>query len=73
LQRGLDDDEKDALTISDAMGRPQKMTIISEPGLYKVLATCRKEKATALANCTNNGAWRARRLCRFQWVIPAIW
>ena len=33
----LDDDEKDGVTISDTMGRDQTNTIISEPGLYKLV------------------------------------
>jgi prophage antirepressor-like protein len=41
----LDPDEKDAVQIMDAMGRGQETTIISEPGLYKLLQTSRKPQA----------------------------
>jgi prophage antirepressor-like protein len=41
----LDDDEKDGVVISDTMGRDQQTTIISEPGLYKLLMTSRKPVA----------------------------
>lgn len=38
----LDDDEKDGVSISDAIGRDQDTAIISEPGLYALLARSRK-------------------------------
>ena len=38
----LDDDEKDALAISDPIGRQQSTTIVSEPGLYAVILQSRK-------------------------------
>jgi anti-repressor protein len=41
----LDDDEKDAVGIPDTIGREQSTTIISEPGLYKLIATSRKSAA----------------------------
>lgn len=41
----LDDDEKDAVGITDAIGRPQQQTIINESGLYSVILTSRKEGA----------------------------
>jgi hypothetical protein len=31
----LGDDEKDALIINDAMGRPQRVTVVNEAGFYK--------------------------------------
>jgi len=37
----LDDDEKGVATI-DTPGGPQEMLIVSEPGLYKLIATSRK-------------------------------
>jgi prophage antirepressor-like protein len=41
----LDDDEKDAVGIADAIGREQKSTIINESGLYSLILTSRKEAA----------------------------
>ena len=38
----LDPDERDALSIADPIGREQQTTIISEPGLYKILQNSRK-------------------------------
>jgi prophage antirepressor-like protein len=40
----LDDDEKGRITIP-TLGGPQEMVIISEPGLYKLIATSRKAAA----------------------------
>lgn len=41
----LDDDEKDAVGIDDAMGREQWMNIINEPGLYSLILRSRKPEA----------------------------
>lgn len=41
----LDPDEKDAVGISDAIGRTQQMTIINESGLYSVILRSNKEAA----------------------------
>lgn len=38
--RALDDDEKDDVGISDAIGRVQKTTIINESGLYALILRC---------------------------------
>ncbi len=38
----LDDDEKDAVDIADAIGRQQQTTVITEPGLYAVILQSRK-------------------------------
>ena len=43
--RRLDDDEKDALDIVDPMGRPQRVTIINQSGLYSLILTSRKPEA----------------------------
>jgi len=43
----LDDDEKDAIGISDAIGRVQKMTIINESGLYSAILRSNKPEAKA--------------------------
>lgn len=43
----LDDDERDGVTINDAIGRAQRMTVISEPGVYRLVFTSRTEKAEA--------------------------
>lgn len=39
------EDEKDAVTTSDAMGRDQKTTVLSEPGLYRLIFQSRKAEA----------------------------
>lgn len=39
------DDERDAVTTSDAMGRDQKTTVLSEPGLYRLIFQSRKPEA----------------------------
>jgi len=41
----LDEDEKDAVGIADAIGREQQTTIISESGVYALVFTSRKEEA----------------------------
>ncbi len=41
----LDDDEKDAVGITDTIGREQQMTVISESGLYALTITSRKPYA----------------------------
>lgn len=41
----LDDDEKDGVSITDAIGRKQKTTIINEPGLYSLILRSRKPAA----------------------------
>ncbi|MCY1705849.1 BRO-N domain-containing protein [Pannonibacter sp. SL95] len=41
----LDDDEKDALGITDAIGRRQRTTIINESGLYSVILRSNKPEA----------------------------
>lgn len=41
----LDEDERDAVGITDSIGRGQKMTIISESGLYALIFTSRKPEA----------------------------
>ena len=43
----LDDDERDAVGIADAIGRQQSQTVINESGLYKLIFTSRTEKARA--------------------------
>src|SRR5690606_10752548 len=43
----LDDDEKDAVGIPDAMGRSQRSTIINESGLYSVILRSSKPEAKA--------------------------
>ena len=41
----LDDDEKDSIGITDAIGRKRKTIIINEPGLYSVILSSRKPEA----------------------------
>ncbi|MBC9785914.1 hypothetical protein H1S01_15620 [Heliobacterium chlorum] len=43
--RRLDDDEKDDVGISDAIGRTQRTTVINEPGLYRLVLGSRKPEA----------------------------
>ena len=43
----LDADEKDDVGITDAIGRLQTTTIISEPGLYRLILRSRKPQAKA--------------------------
>lgn len=43
--RRLDDDERDDLNISDAMGREQATTVINESGLYRLILTARTAAA----------------------------
>lgn len=40
----LDDDERD-VAIADTLGGPQEMTIVSEPGVYRLVFTSRKPEA----------------------------
>jgi Prophage antirepressor len=56
----LDDDERDGVTISDAIGREQETTIVSEPGVYQLVFRSRKPSAKAFKR------WLAHE------VIPAI-
>lgn len=56
----LDDDERDAVVIADAIGRAQQQTIINESGLYNLILTSRKE-----------GAKRFKKWVTSQ-VLPAI-
>jgi hypothetical protein len=46
----LDDDEKDAVDIADAIGRMQRTTIVNRPGLTKVLRDSKKPEAKAAAD-----------------------
>lgn len=41
----LDEDEKDGVGITDAIGREQETTIINESGLYSLILTSRKPEA----------------------------
>ena len=41
----LDEDEKDGVGITDAIGRVQQNTIINESGLYSIVLTSRKPEA----------------------------
>ncbi|MEM6884045.1 MAG: Bro-N domain-containing protein [Verrucomicrobiota bacterium] len=43
--QSLDSDEKDGVTISDTIGRAQKMTVISESGVYRLIFKSRKASA----------------------------
>lgn len=43
----LDADEKDCVGVTDAIGRQRETTIISEPGVYRLVFTSRTEKAEA--------------------------
>lgn len=41
----LDDDERDAVVLNDAMGRPQEVTVINESGLFSLVLSSRKAEA----------------------------
>lgn len=41
----LDEDEKDEVSITDAIGRSQNTTVVSESGLYNVIFLSRKPQA----------------------------
>ncbi len=43
--RALDEDEKGAVSIPDAMGRMQDMVTVTEPGLYQLIHRSRKPEA----------------------------
>jgi len=43
----LDADEKDDVSITDAIGRSQKTAIVNESGLYSLIMSSRKEEAKA--------------------------
>ncbi|CAB5207061.1 COG3617 Prophage antirepressor [uncultured Caudovirales phage] len=43
----LDDDEKDYVGITDAMGRPRETAVVNESGLYSLFFTSRKPEAKA--------------------------
>lgn len=43
----LDDDERDGVQIVDPIGRQQTITVISEPGVYRLVFTSRTERAEA--------------------------
>lgn len=45
----LDEDEKNGVGITDAMGRPQQVTVISESGLYALVFRSRKKEARAFS------------------------
>lgn len=42
---GLDDDEKDGVSITDSIGRMQTVTAINESGLYSLILKSRKPSA----------------------------
>ncbi|WP_408737774.1 BRO-N domain-containing protein [Acetobacter senegalensis] len=43
--RGLDDDEKGGISITDSIGRTQTVTTINESGLYSIILKSRKPAA----------------------------
>ena len=43
----LDDDEKDGVGITDAIGREQQTTVVNESGVYSLILTSRKPAAKA--------------------------
>jgi hypothetical protein len=60
IAAALDDDEVGAVQIVDAIGRMQDTLVVTEPGLYKILARSRKPEA--------------KRFARWVWheVLPTI-
>lgn len=65
----LDDDERDAVGISDAIGRIQMTSIISEPGLYRVMNSCRIPSNKK--DRVNSVAYKFQRWVNHE-VIPSI-
>lgn len=51
--QSLDDDERD-VNIVYTPGGPQEMTVVSEPGLYSLIATSRKPEAKAFKRWVNH-------------------
>lgn len=43
----LDDDEKDDIILNDTIGRPQKMSVVTESGLYSLILSSRKPETKA--------------------------
>jgi prophage antirepressor-like protein len=43
----LDNDEKDDVVLTDAIGRPQNTAVVNESGLYSLIMTSRKPEAKA--------------------------
>ena len=48
VRKHVEDDEKDYVTIRDAMSRHRKTTIISEPGLYGLIFGSKRPEAKKL-------------------------
>jgi prophage antirepressor-like protein len=63
--RRLDPDERDAIILNDAADRDNKMTVISEPGLYTILLTTRG------ATIAGTAAYKFRRWVTHE-VLPAL-
>lgn len=46
----LDEDDRTQITVTDNLGRPQKTTVVSEPGFYKVVFRSDKPEAKKFTN-----------------------
>lgn len=69
----LDDDEKDAVGIADAIGRTQKTTIISESGLYSLILTSRRPEAKRFKKwVTSEVLPTIRKTGRYGGKVPAF-
>jgi prophage antirepressor-like protein len=68
----LDADERDGVGITDPIGRAQEVTIISEPGVYRLVFTSRTAKAEAFKRWLAHEVLPAlRRTGRFELAAPA--
>lgn len=67
----LDDDERDGVGITDAIGRQQETTIISESGVFALIFTSRKEAAKKFRKWVTGEVLPAiRRTGRFEMTPP---
>lgn len=68
----LDDDEKDAVGITDAIGRTQETAIINEPGLYRIILGARMKRDGSTESEERNARVAAFKRWVTHEVIPAI-
>lgn len=68
----LDEDERDCVTISDAIGRDRETTIISEPGFWKLIQRSRKPEAKRLDRFVRHEVLpQIRKTGRYDPALPA--
>lgn len=68
----LDDDEKDDVGITDAIGRQQKTTVINESGLYSLILTSRKDEAKRFKKWVTSEVLPAIRRTGFYMAEPGF-